>query len=205
MLNGAARLFPKEKRNRQSIRKEVLQRITASSSESIRDLNLSAAFKLAFAAFLRLGEITHTKADLKMENFSRIRTTRSDIVFAGDHLIFRLKGSKTDLLNRGVEIVVARTREPTCAYEALQELFKRDRKPPKAPLFSLGTSFHREAVVAALKQRLQAVGEDDATYNGHSFRKGAAQHAADCGLSEDTIKQLGRWTSDAVTSTLQPQ
>ena len=34
-------------------------------------------------------------------------------------------------------------------------------------------------------------------FNGHSFRRGAAQHASDNGLGDDDIKTLGRWTSEA--------
>ncbi|KAJ5215291.1 uncharacterized protein N7498_001698 [Penicillium cinerascens] len=34
-------------------------------------------------------------------------------------------------------------------------------------------------------------------YLGHSFRKGAAQHAHDSGILDDQIQMLGRWTSEA--------
>ena len=35
------------------------------------------------------------------------------------------------------------------------------------------------------------------SYNGHSFRRGAAHSAAAAGMSNDDIKTLGRWKSDA--------
>ncbi|KAG6072987.1 hypothetical protein E4U16_004980 [Claviceps sp. LM84 group G4] len=41
-------------------------------------------------------------------------------------------------------------------------------------------------------------GRPSAHRTGHSFRRGAAQHAHDMGLSRDDIKALGRWSSDAV-------
>ncbi len=34
-------------------------------------------------------------------------------------------------------------------------------------------------------------------YSGHSFRRGAAQHAADSGMLYEDIQKLGRWTSPA--------
>jgi hypothetical protein len=34
-------------------------------------------------------------------------------------------------------------------------------------------------------------------YLGHSFRKGAAQHAHDSGILDDQIQILGRWTLEA--------
>ena len=34
-------------------------------------------------------------------------------------------------------------------------------------------------------------------FNGHSFRRGAAQHASDNGLGDDDIKILRRWTLEA--------
>jgi len=32
---------------------------------------------------------------------------------------------------------------------------------------------------------------------GHSFRYGAAQHAKECGLTDEEVQKLGRWTSEA--------
>ena len=40
-------------------------------------------------------------------------------------------------------------------------------------------------------------GLNPARYKGHSFRIGAASHAADRGLSDAQIRVLGRWKSNA--------
>lgn len=39
---------------------------------------------------------------------------------------------------------------------------------------------------------------DPKQYKGHSFRIGAATHAAQVGFSENAIQNMGRWKSDAV-------
>lgn len=40
-------------------------------------------------------------------------------------------------------------------------------------------------------------GQTPYRYKGHSFRIGAASHAADRGLSDAQIRALGRWKSNA--------
>ena len=48
-----------------------------------------------------------------------------------------------------------------------------------------------------LHRCLTFCGLDTSRYKGHSFRIGAACHAADKGFSDAQIRALGRWKSDA--------
>ena len=48
-----------------------------------------------------------------------------------------------------------------------------------------------------LSSVIQFCGLSPSFYNGHSFRIGAASHAADKGLSDAQICLLGRWKSNA--------
>ena len=48
-----------------------------------------------------------------------------------------------------------------------------------------------------LSRCLTFCGLDTKRYKGHSFRIGAASHAADKGFSDAQIRTLGRWKSDA--------
>ncbi len=97
-----------------------------------------------------------------------------------------------------MQIILAATSEPTCPVAALRRLFIQDQRPPNAPLFRLQSSaFSRQAVVNIPKQRIAAAGLLEANYSGHSFCKGAAQHAADHDMLDKSIKRLGRWTSNA--------
>ena len=200
IIKGGRRLFPSKKRNRLPITKEILEKITEEELLSITDLNVDTAFKVAWAGFMRMGELTYTAAEAKKATFAETGLTRSDISFAeGDqYAILRLKRSKTDTEHTGVQIILAATGEPTCPVAALRRLFIQDPHPPNALLFRLQSSaFSRQAVVNILKQRIAAAGLSEANYSGHSFRKGAAQHAADHGMLDESIQKQGRLTSNA--------
>lgn len=109
-----------------------------------------------------------------------------------------MKRSKTDVEHSGVQIILAATGEPTCPVSALRRLFIQDPRPSDAPLFRLSSgAFSRQNVVSILKKRITAIGLLQSDYSGHSFRKGAAQHAADHGMLDESIQRLGRWTSNA--------
>ena len=201
ILSGARSLFPQIKKERLPITKDILEKITSVVPISIEDLNIDTAFKVAWAGFLRMGEFTYTNAESQARTFANTRLTRSDITFSeGDqHAILRLKRSKTDVNHTGVEIILAATEDKTCPVTALRTLFIRDPQPRTAPLFRLtgtSTAFARKPVLDILQERLRAHNIiAPKTYTGHSFRKGAAQHASDNGMLDQHIQKLGRWTS----------
>lgn len=200
IIKGGKRLFPSKKRNRRPITKDILEKITEDEPLTVDDLNADTAFKVAWAGFLRLGEITYTATEAKKASFKDKKVTRSDISFSeGDqYAILRLKRSKTDTEHTGVQIVLAATGEKTCPVNALRRLFIQDPRPADAPLFRFSSSaFSRQNVVAILKKRIASIGLSDTSFSGHSFRKGAAQHAADHGMLDENIQRLGRWTSNA--------
>ena len=198
LVQGARNFFSGPRHARLPITPDLLTAITPSPI-SRDDINMTAAFKLAFAGFLRMGEFTHTKqraAD--SQAFATANLTCSDVWLAADHATVRLKRSKTDRLHQGVTIIVAATGEHNCPVHALRQLFEKDPQPGDAPLFSLASGgFPRGKILGILKQRLQKANIPTNAYSGHSFRRGAAQHAKDHGLLDEHIQALGRWTSDA--------
>jgi hypothetical protein len=219
LIKGARRLFPQPpKRNRLPIIKSTLIKIAnaglplaetpldSSSTHSfnsavIDNINGDAAFRLAFAAFLCMGEFTYTaKEAADPTTFVATKLTRSDVRFAEDYnyLILRLKRSKTDTKHEGVSIMVAATGDRACPVAALRTLFRVDPQQPNAPLFRLNSGpFARSPVLRILAHRLELAGIQSSGYTGHSFRHGASQHAYDSGMSESDIQTLGRWTSAA--------
>ncbi|KAG6032591.1 hypothetical protein E4U40_006081 [Claviceps sp. LM458 group G5] len=69
-------------------------------------------------------------------------------------------------------------------------LSTRPTAMPADPLFELHWGgFQREDVLTALRNRLTLIGEPTTRLTGHSFRRGAAQHAYDRGLSTAEIQQ----------------
>ncbi len=200
IIKGRRRLFPSKKRNRPPITKEIVEKITEEEFLSITDLNVDTTFKVAWAGFMRMGELTYTAAEAKKATFAEIGLTRSDISFEewDQYSILRLKRSRTDTEYTGVQIILAATGEPTCPVAALRRLFIKDPRSPNAPFFSLQSlAFSRQAVVNILKQRIAATSLPEANYSGHSFRKRAAQHAANYGMLDKSIQRLGCWTSNA--------
>ena len=51
--------------------------------------------------------------------------------------------------------------------------------------------------MARVRAALDSAGINKKKYAGHSFKIGAATTASACGLSDATIKTLGRWESSA--------
>ena len=67
------------------------------------------------------------------------------------------------------------------------------------PLFCSqdGQPVLRSQFTSELNTVLSFCGLNPALYKGHSFRIGAATSAAERGLSDAQIRQLGRWKSNA--------
>ena len=55
----------------------------------------------------------------------------------------------------------------------------------------------RETFALQLSEAVRLCGLDPSRYKGHSFRIGAASHAAAQGMSDSQIRILGRWKSNA--------
>ncbi|KAF1980579.1 hypothetical protein K402DRAFT_304703, partial [Aulographum hederae CBS 113979] len=100
--------------------------------------NIDAAFTLAFAGFLRMGEIIYTPEDLrKPVEFAARKATCGDITFLEGSIIFHLKRSKSDKRHEGVNIAIAEVGGPTCPVKTMIRLFNRDPQPLTASLFNL--------------------------------------------------------------------
>ena len=213
MVDGARRLQPpRQKRVRNPIPRTSIITLSGNIShlpaQPLRlsgpqrdDLNLAVAARVAFAGFLRVGEFTYSAAEHRnTQIFVATKLTRGDIRFSPtmDHVLLTLKRSKTDRNHEGVNIVLAATNDAACPVEGLSKLFLHDSQPSTAPLFTLSSGpFTSVAFQRAVISKLKRSGEDTTGLKGHSFRKGAAQHAHDSGLRSDHIQALGRWSSEA--------
>lgn len=79
LIQGARSLFQGPRRERLPITQELLTTVTPTAN-SLDDLNINAAFKLAFAGFLRMGEFTHAKEkEADTRAFAATNLSRSDV------------------------------------------------------------------------------------------------------------------------------
>ena len=157
-----------------------------------------AMCSLAFFAFLRIVEMTSTSG--RNENspiqFSQI----SKLLNASKELIaFKITfgNFKHSYNERPFSITVSRQPQ-FCPVEFLAKyLAMRGSRP--GPLFITvdGVPVSRSYFSNQLSSAIQFCGLPPSVYKGHSFRIGAASHAADKGLSDAQIRLLGRWKSNA--------
>lgn len=199
MVAGMKRLkgdgIPRERR---PIASDILLKMLDTFDVFTRQgVTFHAAFCLAFAAFLRIGEFTWSSGDREASDLSQWKVTRASVTLSSDSLELTLLSSKTDPFRRGVTIPVAATGDAACAVASLRHLFKTFPAPRGAPLFEAvgGEAFTADLVSKTLRSILSRLGYSG-HYAGHSFRRGAATEARLAGLPDSSIQLLGRWKSD---------
>ena len=74
----------------------------------------------------------------------------------------------------------------------------KSRGDSRGPLFTIGgLPVHRQYFCGLLTTAIKRCDLNPARYKGHSFRIGAASHAAQGGMYDAQIRVLGRWKSNA--------
>ena len=195
----------KKVKARLPITPELLLRMKHAWSQERRDnrdvVMLWAAVSLCFFGFLRAGEIC-VPSDSSYDEGAHLnfKDVSVDSMEKPSSLKIRIKASKTDPFQQGVDIFVGRTGNELCPVAAtLAYMVQRGPGPGPGPLFKFqdGKPLTRQRFVARAREALTSAGVDCSAYSGHSFRSGAATTAAKCGVSDATIKMLGRWKSSA--------
>ena len=98
----------------------------------------------------------------------------------------------------GINIFIGKTDNSLCPVAAaLSYMVERGVDPGPFFRFQDGKPLTRMRFVSKVKEAFTAVGIDYTAYSGRSFRSGAATTAAKQGISDATIKMLGRWKSSA--------
>ncbi|CAG2190914.1 unnamed protein product [Mytilus edulis] len=161
---------------------------------------LYTAFTVAFYGFLRCGEFTIRRSkSFDCNNNLCI----SDVLFYSDYVILHLKQSKTDPFRMGVDIQLHKLNHDCCPFKALHDylivrntMFKFQNNNA---LFidESGIALEREFFISKLKHLLGICGYNPQSFNGHSFRIGAATTAGKSNIEDHLIKTLGRWNSNS--------
>jgi len=160
---------------------------------------------LAFAGSLRIGEFTYRALDLQMRPaFPNWFLTKSSIrlIQHDQHIELTLAASKTDPFRKGLQLIIAGSHDEACPVRAIKQFLTMDTHHwETAPLFCVGRReqllFTRHHVVEKLQKLGTTVGLGQASWNGHSFCRGAATWATEVAISESHIQTLGRWILDA--------
>ena len=157
-----------------------------------------AACCLGFFGFLRSGEFTSQSSQYDPSWHLSIQDVSVDSTSNPTMLQIAIKGSKTNQLRQGVNIVVGRTSSHICPVKSVVAYIASRRFDP-GPLFCHrdGSPLTREQLVSNLRATLAAAGVDYRNFSGHSFRIGAASTAAAKGVAHSTIQTLGRWKSES--------
>lgn len=205
LLKGSENLKPSIDA-RLPITKTILEKIIQSLGSCIHDVALQvllkAVFLLAFHAFLRLGEIL-------------IRTPKDEHKVLQVHDLEFTLNSKTHPI--GLTLVLRHFKNIKNAQPITISLERNTSNPLLCPIQALWDfrkifihktgplfQFQNESPVSynfvskKLAYILDFNGIDSKRVKGHSFRIGAATHAASLGYSEQYIRKLGRWHSNAV-------
>lgn len=203
LLKGIGKSAPRTQDKRLPITQVVLHRLVTSlrSGPFSHYLNvmLEAVFLMAFYGFMRPGEFTSPT-----QQFSPARgLTFSDLSFSPTFYTLNLKHSKTGGTGAGVSIKISRIDDSICPFKAMINFLKsRPFSLPDSPLFILpnGLPMTKDWFRTHLASVVASCSLPPSLYTGHSFRIGAATSAAERGLTDSSIKRLGRWSSSAFES-----
>ena len=158
-----------------------------------------AAVSLCFFGFLRAGEMT-LESELSFD--PGVNLGCNDIAIddpaSPTILKVRIKASKTDPFRKGVDVYLGRTNKDLCPLEAILP-YLAIRGDQQHFLFQFKDSqpLTKDWFVSKVHELLRQSGVYPKKYAGHSFRIGVVNTASRQGISEATIKMLGRWESSA--------
>lgn len=111
-----------------------------------------------------------------------------------------LKHYKTNTNNTPIIICLNSCQDLTKYPVHALHLYTQKFGHTSGPLFQLidGHPVSYSFVTKQLSSAVSFIGLDPRLYKRHSFRIGAATHAARLGYSENSIQKMGRWNSDAI-------
>ena len=164
-------------------------------------------FSTAYFGLFRVGELTLSPHAIKAINVQMGLNKRkilfvldSSKMHGPDALPQRVKISSTLLKLRCKDMS---TKHPQyCPYTHLREYIWVRPKSSSAEeqffVFSDSSPVKPQHMRATMKVALKSLGYDHSLFSTHSFCIGRGCDLLKCGLSVESIKQLGRWKSNAV-------
>lgn len=157
-----------------------------------------AMCSLAFYAFLRVGEMTLVSTNKSILPLQLDQLTK--LVDSNNHVVaFKLSFRNfKHSYNRPTFSLTISRQSKFCPVNTMMEYLEiRGHQPGPLFLTAEGQAVSRELFVNFLSRALVHCKLDPSRYKGHSFRIGAASHAAEQGFTDAQIRIMGRWKSTA--------
>lgn len=129
---------------------------------------------------------------------------RSDIDIFDKFLLVKICWSKTiQFYDRCLEIpIIKKENSLLCAYHAYMDMIREFPCVNASPAFIIKVDGRKKPVTYNMLQRkiktaIASIGLDPSGFSSHSFRRGGATWAFQCGVPSELIQILGDWKSDA--------
>ena len=195
--------MPIRKKMLQMILNSVIEHFKVENNQMYLSILYRAMFSTAYFGLFRIGAITESQHTLLV----------TDVYIADNKkkILFILRSSKTHEENdkpQFIHITVTDIYPKTshiphhCLYNLIREFIKarppyrqktekffvyKDRSPVKPQMFR-----------SVLRDMIEKSGFNPRPYSGHSFRIGRGSDLLKMGVSVETIKKIGTWTSNVV-------
>ena len=209
LLKGTKRVLGVSIKQKLPITVDILRRMfTLVDLSCPLDVTFWASCLVAFFSFFRKSNLL-VKG---MESFDHnLHLCRRDANFSPDGVTLSVRWSKTiQYRQRTLHVPLPRVRDsPLCPSQALILSLRLCNSPPEAPLFTYRTHsgwlpLTVRVFQSKLTTYLSTLGVNASDYSGHSFRRGGATFALECGLPTEVIKAHGDWISNAYENYLHP-
>lgn len=199
LLNTAKRISSKPVVKKDVLSSEMFQELCAiyQHTHDVIDLRDLAMIMLAYSGFMRISEVCDLKCNV--------------IKFNSDHVVIKVRKSKTDIYRDGSEIVISKGSTTACPVTILQRymseanlsitsedyLFKpafRSKHVPSLIRKNKKLSYTRTRECVKAKLKLVAPKLNVST---HSLRASGATAVANTqGVSDRCLKRHGRWKTE---------
>ncbi|XP_071172179.1 uncharacterized protein [Mytilus edulis] len=184
-------------------------------SVTIGELSLSVdlhMLKTQAQESLKSAHASGTRKNLKIQKSNLVGTVddsskclhRENISVFEDYLLVQFRWSKTiQFGERVLEIpIVKNLSSPLCAFSAFKAMCAKFPALASSPAFLVLSGRKTKPVSYNmlqnfLKNIVEKIGLDPTQYSSHSFRRGGATWAFQCGVSSELIQLQGDWKSDA--------
>ena len=210
VLTGAKRVLGCKVSSKLPITPKILLYIfELISLHDSKQLCFWAACLVAFFSFLRKSNLFPRSA---VHFDANHQISREHVIFNPTGVCLNVLKTKTiQFSERTLKIPLPRIPDsPMCPAKAIMLNFKQvPAVSSPSPLFLYLSENGAQVLtypkfISLLKHFLQRLGYNSSLYSGHSFRRGGATFALECGIPADFIQSQGDWKSNAYKNYLDP-